>query len=314
MSIFNALLGAMNKGAGIYNEDQSFENTLVKDRASIDNTRANTALNKQAFDFNDKKNPIMIKAQELANQISQQSYDQNALMNPLNVTGKKLTNEGVGFDNVGKNIQNVDSQRRLDDRTAFMNNPDIAQKLKDAWQMNYATGGKSFNPSSGSTAKPTILGTYNDAGFRTGNAVYDADNNTGTPINIQGQSNGQAPVNIQQVLGDAIGQTYGTQEFNSSANQADFNVKANEVYQAFLQQTNNPEQATEMTKNYMFKSLGLDNDTEAGFLSDKELDYNPSNMGAPQQQQHPVVTTDEEYLALPAGTTYIAGGQIRVKK
>lgn len=346
MSIFNALLGAMNTGSGIYNADRQLDNTIIKDKASIDNTRANTALNRQSFDFNDKNNPIMIKARELAHKISQQSFDQNALMNPLNVTGKELvnkglgwsnktseqtfnqknkmnpldliakqlTNTGLGFDNVGKNNQNTDSQRRLDDRTAFMANPDIPQNLKDAWQMNNAAGGKSFNPSSGKNGKPTILGTYNDAGFRTGNAVYDPGSNTGTPISIQGQSGGQTPINIQEVLGNAIEQTYGTQEFNDSANRADFNVRANEVYQAFLEQTNNPDQAAEMTKNFMNRSLSLDDDVELGFLSDKELDYNPGNLGTAQQPQYPVITTDEEYLKLPVGTTYIADGQIRVKK
>lgn len=348
MSFFNALLGAMNTGGAIYNDDKKFENTLIKDKASIDNTRANTALNRQAFsqnekmnplniigkensnagqllnnkinqqsiDFNDQANPLIIKAKEIANMINQQSYDYNNQMNPLNIIGKELANTGAGYDNVTKNLSNQDAQRRLDDRTAFMANPDIAQSLKDAWQMNYATGGKSFNPSKGSATKPTILGTYNDAGFRTGNAVYDANTNTGIPINMQGQGNGQAPVDIQQVLGDAMSQTYGTQEFNSSANQADFNVRANEVYQSFLQQTNNPQQAQEMTKQYMFKQLGLDNDTEFGFLSDKELNYNPASSpsGVQSQPQLPVVASDEDFLALPKGSKFIdPNGNVRVK-
>ncbi len=309
MSFFNALLGAMNDGASIYNNDKSFENTLIKDKASIDNTRANTALNRQAFDFNDVNNPIMIKAKELANKMSQQTYDFNAQKNPL-------TLEGLGLDNSSKSMANVDSQRRLDDRTAFMANPDIAQSLKDAWQMNYATGGKSFSPSKGDSAKPTILGTYNDAGFRTGNAVFDPSNNTGIPINMQGQGNGQPAMDIQKVLGDAIGQTYGTQEFNSNANQADFNVRANEVYQSFLQQTGNPQQAEEMTKQHMFKSLGLDDDMELGIFSDKELNYNPANQpsSVQSQSQLPVVASDQDFLALPKGSKFIdPNGNVRVK-
>jgi len=312
-------MGIFSNGRGVsgfagilkaISDDTNFQNTLIKDKASIDNTRANTALNKQSFDFNDVNNPIMIKAKELANKMNQQTYDFNAQKNPM-------TLEGLGFDNASKSMANVDAQRRLDDRTAFMANPDIAQSLKDAWKMNYATGGKSFSPSKGDSAKPTILGTYNDAGFRTGNAVYNPANNTGIPINMQGQSGQQPTMDINKVLGDAMSQTYGTKEFNSTANQADFNVKANEVYQSFLQQTKNPQQAEELTKQYMFKTLGLDGDTEFGMFSDKELDYTPNN--APQQQQQqqqqpPTITTDEEYLALPAGTTYIADGQIRVKK
>ena len=310
MSFFNALLGAINEGAGIYNDEKKFQGTLLKDKATYDNTRANTALNKQSFQHNELLNPLLLDKAKLYNKSQQQIYDFNEANNPLLIRNNELTNEGQVASNLEKQWQNKDTERRYNAYDSVMANPDITDALKHAYQMNYATGGKSFNPSKGSTSKPQIIGTFNDAGMRTGSAYFDPTTGQGVPIPIQGGSQPSQSFNINDVLNDAIKQTYGTTEFNSDANRADFINSANEVYQSFLAQTKNPDQALELTKTQMFKQLGLDDDTELGFLSDKELNYTPM-----QQTTQPVrLNSREEFDALPKGTPYILpNGQQGVK-
>jgi hypothetical protein len=326
MSFTNALLGALNTGAGIYNKDQEWESKIIKDKASIDNTRANTALNRQAFDFNDLKNPIMLKAQELANQISQQSYNYNNQMNPLNLTGKQINNQinqqsydynnqmnplnitGKQFENQSQQIKNRDDLDRFNAveivRNSFANNPDAL----DDFNAKRALGSSSWGRNQ--PDKVDFQKIYSPDGLgQTGVGTYDPKTNSIVPIPVQGQRSTAPTTDVQSVIGDSINSIFGTKEFNSEANQADFNVRLNEVYQAFLNQTKNPDKAMELTKEVMFKQLSLDDDT-TNWFSDKELDYTPSDT----QQQPPTITTDEEYLALPVGAQYIADGQLRVKK
>ena len=99
-------------------------------------------------------------------------------------------------------------------------------------------------------------------------------------------------------------------EFDTELNNDAFYAKTDELYRLFRDQGMGDQQARSMAIEQMMPQVKKDGD----WFSTDELVYKPSDMGAPQQQQYPVVTTDEEYLALPAGTTYIADGQIRVKK
>ncbi|MBT5228890.1 MAG: hypothetical protein HOM11_01305 [Methylococcales bacterium] len=308
-------MGIFSNGRGVsgfagilkaISDDTNFQNTLIKDKASIDNTRANTALNKQSFDFNDVNNPIMIKAKELANKMNQQTYDQNALMNPLNVTGKQLSNTGLGFDNQGKQIKNRDDQDRFNAvetvRNSFANNPDALNDFNAKRALGSSSWGRTNNSAS---AKPQVIKNYNTEGKITGSSIINADGSA-TPI--------LTPKPFEEVIANAVMQKANAEgannEFDTELNNDAFYAKTDELYRLFRDQGMGDQQARSMAIEQMMPQVKKDGD----WFSTDELVYKPSDMGAPQQQQYPVVTTDEEYLALPAGTTYIAGGQIRVKK
>jgi hypothetical protein len=173
----------------------------------------------------------------------------------------------------------------------------------------------------GGTTKPTFVYSYDELGNKTATYNYDPSTNSGTQINLNGVAqkmpDGTAPLPIGDVLKSAMSSNFGTSEFNETANRADFNVKANEVYQAFLRQTNDPAQAQAMTQEFMFKQLDLDGDDESwfgGLFYDKELDYTPNNQSVTPQSQLPIVSNDAEYMALPAGATFIdPQGNVRTK-
>jgi hypothetical protein len=341
MSFFNALLGAMNKGGGIYNEDKKFENTLLKDKATYDNTRSSTALNNQKFDFNTQlnpdllakakmfnslqgqqfdfnasNNPYLIDKNRLGNETSQQTLDFNTAYNPMRLQNQALTNAGQLNTNKKSYLDVQDQQGRFDTvdviRKALADNPEMLNRFN----AQYAIGAKSsgFGTGKGTTTKPTFVHSYNpESGNKDGTFLYDPATNSGTRIQLEGATqrmpDGTKPLPIVDVLNEAMNTNFGTGEFNDTANRADFNVKANEVYQAFLKQTNDPVQAQSMTQEFMFKQLGLDDDTEFGPFSDKELDYTPSNA-----QQAVQLKSKDEFDALPIGTAYILpNGQTGVK-
>ena len=319
MSYMNALLGAMKDSTGLYNDQKSWENQTMKDVTANKNTQSATKLNNQKFDFNNINNETMIQANKIANQISQQSYDQKNITNPLDVNKMNLTNAGLGFDNTSKQAKANDDQGRFDAvetiRGAYANNPSALNDFNAKYALGSSSWGRTANAKTGNKQ---IIGSYNTDGKRTGNGMVNSDGSV-TPVGV--------PQGMQAVLEGAI-QEYADNngsvnpEFDTSANRNEFNERANQVYQYFISQGQSSFQAEQSTKNEMMGQVGKDGD----WLSKDELVYTPNSgqinaqqsqqQPAPSQsqQQYPTVTTEEEYLALPSGTTYIGGGQIRVKQ
>ncbi len=297
MSFFNALLGAINEGASTFNDEKAFRNTMVKDKATYENAMSNTALNKQKYNFNEQNDPLMLEAQKIANNINQQNFDFNTQKNPL-------TLRGMEHDNHDKLWRNKDVERRYNAYDSVMANPSIADTLKHAYQMNYATGGKSFNPISNTekTTKPQIIGDYNAKGKRVGSGVVNADGSV-TPIGV--------PQGIQNVLQEAVTQYAEdntiNDEFDTDANRDLFYQEADKLYQYFLSQGQTPYQAEQSTKNQLMMQIQKDGD----IITPNEIVYQPIT---PNSENLPTISTDEDYLALPKGTKFVdPEGNVRVK-
>jgi hypothetical protein len=347
MSFFNALLGAMNKGGSIYNEDKQFENTLLKDKATYDNTRSSTALNTQSFGHKEKINPFLVRGQELANMLNEQKHDFNTGNNPYLLENSKLTNIGVGYDNTKKFNENSSFKAFMDNplnNAQTLNNyqgtygnarhnPTNANKLNMGQTLiDIATGGgqpvthqgKQYEGqeqldalqtaisslmSSGKGSKIDLQKIFSPDGLgQTGYGRYDPVSQTIIPVPTQ---NNVSSVDAQSALNDSVSQTFGTTEFNNPANQAEYNIRANEVYQFFLDQTKDHNRAVALTNLEMNPQLKVDDD----WFTKPELDYTPNNnVLGETQPQLPIVSNDAEYMALPAGSKFIdPQGNVRTK-
>jgi hypothetical protein len=163
--------------------------------------------------------------------------------------------------------------------------------------------------SSGKGSKIDLHKIFSPDGLgQTGYGRYDPVSQTIIPVPTQ---NNVSSVDAQSALNDSVSQTFGTTEFNNPANQAEYNIRANEVYQFFLDQTKDHNRAVALTNLEMNPQLKVDGD----WFTKPELDYTPNNnVLGETQPQLPIVSNDAEYMALPAGATFIdPQGNVRTK-
>jgi len=333
MSFFNSLLSAINQGSGAYNDEQDFQQMMMKDKVGLDSTRANTNLANQRFDFNE--------------------LNMSQLLELAKINNANATTQGEGFT-----LENIKKQQGLDALEAYLNNsltsPNAANNMnallatgtgysptnqanldnnntmiaianamaqRDSGMPRVSVGhqGQQYSGNSletlqnaikaltatSSSSKPQILGNYNEAGMRTGNSWLDPVSGQAIPITTQGQSMDGSAIDINQSIQQAMNEQMGTSEFDTTAERADFMRVANEVYQRFLSAGLPPEQAEERTTITMLKQLGLDDDWEIPLLSDKELTFS---------NQLAMPNSKEAFDALPVGTPYVLpNGQSGVK-
>ena len=296
--------------------NQSFDFNAINNPYLIDKNRLGNATTQQSLDYNALMNPLNIEgkgydntSKQLTNTKSQNQIDsRNAFItNPLNNAQTVNAYHGTAGNSQYNptNANKLNMGQTLVDIATGGGNPVTYQGQKFEGQdqldeLNKVIRSLMTSGKGGGSTKPTFVYDYDEMGNKTSTYNYDPTTNSGTKVELEGATqrmpDGSDPLPIAEVLNKAMNTTFGTGEFNETANQADFNIKANEAYQFFLGRTNDPAQAQAMTQTYMFKQLGLDGDNEFGFLSDKELDYTPNNepFGG-QQQQLPVGTIRKGY-------------------
>ncbi len=315
---------------------QSFDHKALNNPFVLRASELANEMNQQTLDQNALMYPLNVTGKELTNtgvgydntkKFNENSSFKAFMDNPLN-NAQTLNNYQGTYGNARHNPTNANKlnmgQTLIDIATGggqpvtHQGKQYEGQEQLDALQTAISS---LMSSGKGGTTKPTFVYSYDELGNKIATYNYDPSTNAGTQINLNGVAqkmpDGTAPLPIGDVLKSAMSSNFGTSEFNETANRADFNVKANEVYQAFLRQTNDPAQAQAMTQEFMFKQLDLDGDNESwlgGLFYDKELDYTPNNQSVTPQSQLPIVSNDAEYMALPAGATFIdPQGNVRTK-
>jgi len=275
MSFFNSLLGAINQGAGTYNDEADFQRMMMKDKVGLDSMRANTNLANQRFDFNELNMAQLLELAKLNNATAQQTFNYNDQMYPLKVEGQRGLNTGGEYDNQSKALGVQDKQERFDTlavvREALKDSPELLNILNAQYALGSTSSGlASSNNSSSSPANSQFktmempdgtkgYGTFNP---NTGEFTQDTSNIT--------------PTGMMNTINTAIDERYpdADREFDNDANYAAFEQKASEIYQGFIAKGMDMYAAEQATKQTMLSMLSLDNDVETWF-TDKELVYTP---------------------------------------
>jgi hypothetical protein len=327
-SFFNSLLSAINQGSGAYNDEQDFQQMMMKDKVGLDSARANTNLANQRFDFNELN---MTQLLELAK-----------------INNANATTQGEGFT-----LDNIEQQRMLDWAQSYYDNPLTTQAAKNNYQ-GLIGSGTGYSP----TNQAKLDNNNTMVAIRTSveyqgqqysgdkletlqNAIkaLTATSSSSSPANSQFKSftkedgspvigsfdpntgvftedtRGITPMGMMNTINTAIDERYpdADREFDNDANYAAFEQKASEIYQGFIAKGMDMYAAEQATKQVMLSMLSEDDDLQFGFLSDRELIYTPQD-GQQQSTGLPTIKSDEDYLKLKSGDQFIdPNGQVRTK-
>jgi len=311
------MLGAMNDGMSMYNDELEWKREFDQKKKTMDKKNSELKLKEQEFQHNALLNPDILKKAKL--EVTRMEQQNQGFTNKTNAFDTFMNNpslssatknnmygmrSGVGYDPTkNAELEMKDALMSLIQAQGGMNEG-VASYKGQQYQGDtlnvLETILKALDPQANNRV---VIPTLDDAGTRTGSSLLDKNSGEVTQVNMGATDQPSGQLDINHIMNKAVQSTYGTDEFNDENNRAMFINKANEVYQALISKNVPHDQAIQKTREILFKSLKLDDDASFGFLSDKELDYVP------------VINNDADYLSLPVGTKYVDDqGNIRVKK